>query len=109
MTATVADRIRTQRAEDLARLASHAERAGVRILVDHRIGQHVATDPADPSRCYHVAPDLCSCRRFGILGRCEHHALLLAQLGEVPDVEPAAEPFDLAAVLWADAEADRAA
>ena len=109
MTATVADRVRAQRAEDLRRLADRAERAGVRILLDRRTGRHAATDPNDPTRCHFVGTESCTCKRFALLGTCEHTALLLAQLGLIPDAEEAAEPFDLAAVLWADAEPARAA
>ncbi len=82
-------RITTQRVEDLHRLANQAERKGVRLLVDHRTGQHVATSASDPTRCYHVDPERgCTCKGYGAWGRCQHHSLLLSELGLIPDVEP---------------------
>ncbi len=82
-------RIVTQKAEDLHRLADQAERKGVRLLVDERTGQHVATSASDPTRCYHVDAERgCTCKGYGTWGRCQHHALLLAELGRIPDPEP---------------------
>ena len=82
-------RIAQTTAEDLARLAGQAERKGVRVLVDHRTGQHVATSATDPSRCYHVDARLgCTCKGWMAWQRCMHHSLLLAQLGQLPEVEP---------------------
>lgn len=52
-TTTIA-RIARQTAEDHQRRAAQAEREGVRILVDYRTVQHVATSASDTSRCYHV-------------------------------------------------------
>ncbi len=82
-------RIGTQRVEDLHRLASQGERKGVKILVDPRTGQHVATSTSDPTRCYHVDVERgCTCKGYGTWGRCQHHSLLLAELGRIPDPEP---------------------
>ncbi len=82
-------RIDTQRAEDLARLAGQAERKGVRILVDHRTAAHVATSASDPSRCYQVDAERgCTCRGYQTWQRCQHHSLLLSELGQLPDLEP---------------------
>lgn len=81
VTTSVARRIVTQRTEDLARLCCKAEQEGIRILVDHRTGQHVATSASDPTRCYHVDGDGCTCRGFAHWGRCKHHSLLLAHPG----------------------------
>ncbi len=78
-------RIARQTAEDHQRRANQAEREGVRILVDARTGQHVATSASDASRCYHVTPTGCTCRGFVFRGRCQHHSLLLAELGRIPD------------------------
>ncbi len=93
-TQTTAQRISTQRAEDLARLASQGEKKGLRFLVflvDHRTGAHVATSASDPSRCYQVDAERgCTCKGFDTWGRCQHHSLLLAELGRLP--EPAAAP-----------------
>ena len=86
--AAVERRIGIQRAEDLRRLADQGERNGVRILVDHRTGQHVATSATDLTRCYHVDAERgCTCRGYAVWGRCQHHSLLLAELGCSPDVE----------------------
>ncbi len=82
-------RIAQTTAEDLHRLADQAERKGVRLLVDHRTGQHVATSASDPTRCYHVDPERgCTCKGFTYWGRCTHHSLLLAELGLIPDIDP---------------------
>lgn len=59
------------------------------MLVDHRTGQHVATSATDPSRCYHVDVERgCTCKGFSTWGRCQHFALLLAELGRLPELEP---------------------
>lgn len=85
MNTTTTARIVRQTAEDHQRRAAQAEREGVRILVDHRTGQHVATSASDASRCYHVTLAGCTCRGFTFWGRCKHHSLLLAELGRIPD------------------------
>ncbi len=75
-------RITVQRIEDLQRLARKAEDAGLRILVDYRTGQHVATSSTDASACYLVSVEKgCSCQGFATWGRCCHHSLLLWELG----------------------------
>ena len=92
MDQTIERRIATQRAEDWARLAGQGERNGVRILVDHRSGQHVATSASDPTRCYHVDAERgCTCKGWAVWNRCQHHSLLLAQLGWLPDLDPEPE------------------
>ncbi len=78
---TTFERIARTAIENRERLAAKAEREGVRILVDHCTGQHVATSTSDGSRCYHVTPAGCTCRGFASWGRCKHHSLLLAELG----------------------------
>ncbi|MDP9472778.1 MAG: hypothetical protein M3Q71_19295, partial [Chloroflexota bacterium] len=77
-------RIGTQRVEDLHRLAAQGERKGVRILVDHRTGQHVATSASDPTICYHLDVERgCTCPGYAAWQRCQHHSLLLSQLGRL--------------------------
>ena len=98
-TTAITSRIATQHAEMLHRLADRADRAGVRILVEPARGEHFATDPAAPARLYRVDADACSCRRFRVWGRCPHHALLLAELGRIPDpvsvvASPAPRPLE---------------
>ncbi len=85
---TTMRRTREQRVEDLERLARKGEAQGVRILVDHRTGQHVATSASDPTRCSHVDTEGCTCRGFAHWGRCKHHSLLLAELGRLEGTEP---------------------
>ncbi len=81
--------IARQNADDLHRLAAQAERAGVRILVDHTTGAHIATSATDATACYTVsAGGGCTCRGFTFWNRCSHHSLLLAQLGLLPDQDP---------------------
>ena len=82
-------RIASQHADDLRRLAAQAERSGVRVLVDHTTGMHVATSATDASACYTVSVvNGCTCRGFTFWNRCSHHSLLLAQLGLLPDQDP---------------------
>ncbi|MDP9358008.1 MAG: hypothetical protein M3R02_22545 [Chloroflexota bacterium] len=89
MSTATTRRIAQTTAEDLHRLAGQAERRGIRILVDHRTGAHVATSASDPTRCYQVdAEQGCTCKGYGTWGRCQHHSLLLAELGRLPEVEP---------------------
>ncbi len=81
--------ITRQNAEDLHRLAAQAERAGVRILIDHSTGAHIATSATDATACYTVSVDGgCTCRGYTYWSRCQHHSLLLAQLGLLPDQDP---------------------
>ncbi|MDP9353911.1 MAG: hypothetical protein M3R02_01255 [Chloroflexota bacterium] len=86
MNTATSRRIGTQCVEDLHRLASQGEKKGVRILVDPRTGQHVATSASDLTRCYHVDVERgCTCKGYGTWQRCQHYALLLAELGRIPD------------------------
>ena len=79
-------RAQAHTAEDLRRLADQAERHGIRILVDRASGQHVATSASDPTACYLVSATRgCPCVGFGHWGRCQHVALLLSELGLIPD------------------------
>jgi len=85
----ISRQIARQNAEDLHRLAAQAERAGVRILVDHTTGAHIATSATDTTACYTVSVGGgCTCRGYTYWGRCTHHSLLLAQLGLLPDQDP---------------------
>ena len=86
MTDAIDRRILVQRAEALRRLADRASAAGVDIFVlDPRTGAHIATDPDHPIRVFRVDAAGCACRCFTIWGRCGHRALLLSQLGLIPD------------------------
>ncbi len=79
---------RRDRIETLQRMATQAERAGVRILVDRRTGQHVALEPVASAYCVLVDITGCTCRHFGVWGRCGHHALFLSQTGNIPGPDP---------------------
>ncbi len=80
-------RIGTQRAEDLLRLADQGERKGIRILLTAD-GEHLATSTSNPTMLHRVSEQGCDCKGFAYWGRCSHHALLLSQLGLIPDPEP---------------------
>jgi hypothetical protein len=85
----ISRQIARQNAEDLHRLATQGELAGVKILLDHRHNQHVATSATDPTSCYTVSVGAgCTCRGYTYWSRCQHHSLLLAQLGLLPDQDP---------------------
>jgi len=68
------------------RLAKQAEASGVRIVTLYRTEKHLAIDPHYPT-AYAVNADRCSCRDFALWGTCGHHALLLSELGQLPDPE----------------------
>lgn len=82
-------RIARQTADDHQRRATQAEREGVRILVDSRTGQHVATSASNATACYAVSVQGCTCTGFTFWNRCKHHSLLLSELGRIPDETPA--------------------
>ncbi len=80
-------RIVTQKAADLHRLANQAESRGIRILLTAD-GEHFATSTSNPTTLHRVSEQGCDCKGFSYWGRCSHHALLLSQLGLIPDPEP---------------------
>ncbi len=90
MSAATARRIVTQKAEDLHRLANQAEQKGIRILLTAD-GEHFATSASNPTMLHRVSEHGCDCKGFAYWGRCSHHALLLSQLGLIPDPEPVVE------------------
>ncbi len=77
---------------DFWRLAEQAERNGIRILVEPISQDHFATSATDPTIVYRVTGLSCSCKGFMTWQRCQHHALLLAELGWLPDPEPDPAP-----------------
>ncbi len=83
---TVQTRITRHRLEDLHRLAAKAEQGGSRILHIDGTDRHVATSASSPT-CYAVSVDGCTCKGFVTWGRCGHWALLLSELGRLPDLE----------------------
>ncbi len=87
MSTATTRRIGTQRVEDLHRLANQAEQKGVKILLTAD-GEHLATSTSTPTLLHRVSEQGCDCKGFAYWGRCSHHALLLSQLGFIPDLEP---------------------
>jgi hypothetical protein len=75
---------------DFWRLAEQAERTGIRIFVEPVSGEHFATSGSDPTRLYRLTGFRCTCAGFTHWQRCQHHSLLLAQLGWLPDPDPPA-------------------
>ena len=87
MDTIVAERVSRQRVETLRRLADKAERSGTRVLRVAGSERHVATSGTHPV-AYEVSVEGgCTCRGYSVWHRCGHHALLLLELGLVPDVE----------------------
>ena len=82
---TVETRIARHRLEDLHRLAQKAERCGSRILHVDGTSTHVATSATSPI-AYAVTVNGCTCKGFATWGRCGHWALLLSELGQLPDL-----------------------
>ncbi len=84
MDTAVETRISRHRLEDLHRLAAKAEKGGSRILHVAGTDGHVATSASSPV-CYAVSVNGCSCKGFAVHARCGHWALLLSELGQLPD------------------------
>jgi hypothetical protein len=86
--------------EDLHRLAALAHVRGLRLTQESETVwfRRSASQHGDP---HYVTGLSCDCRGFMAHQRCTHHALLLAHLGWLPEVEtedaPAAAPD---ACLW---------
>ncbi len=87
MSTATTRRIVTQKTEDLHRLANQAESRGIKILLTAD-GEHFATSTSNPTTLHRVNPKGCDCKGYWAWRRCSHHALLLSQLGAIPDPEP---------------------
>src|SRR5215218_4740429 len=85
-------RVRPTTPANLWRLAEQGEQNGVRILTECVSGERFATSASEPGTVYRLTAHGCSCKGFAYHGRCQHHSLLLAQLGWLPDVDPEPEP-----------------
>jgi hypothetical protein len=75
------------RPADFWRLAELARRRGIRLLLEPSSQMLFATSGTDPAVIHHVGPDGCTCPGYVQWRRCTHHALLIAQLGWLPDVD----------------------
>ena len=103
MQAQIERRVQEQRAEDLRRLADKGEANGVKMLVT-RDGTHIATSASEPTRAYVVsAAGGCQCKGYAYWGRCQHHSLLLSELGLISDLDD----DELIELVWAESPAPR--
>ncbi len=84
--------VRATTPADLWRLADQARTNGVRLFIEAATGARFATSATEPGTVYYVTGVSCTCRGFCYAGRCQHHSLLLAELGRLPAVEPAPAP-----------------
>jgi hypothetical protein len=87
-------------ADELHTLLKTAESAGIRIVITRKAERHIAIDPLSPC-AYEVSRKGCECARFGITGKCEHHALLMSELGEIEDPGAIGWPDDPPITLMA--------
>ena len=76
-----------QHDQAVVRLAAQATANGVRIYVYNNT--YYATSTSAPSAHHRVTAWSCDCRAFRFRGRCQHHAALLAHIGELPSVPSA--------------------
>ena|SRR5579884_3639172 len=79
---------------DLWRLAEQGERNGVRLLTECLSGERFATSASEPGVIYRLTAYSCACKGFAYWGRCQHHSLLLKELGWLPDLDDEPEPPD---------------
>ena len=69
---------------DVVRLAEQAKTSGVRIYSYNLT--YYATSKSEPGTLHCVTAWSCDCHAFRFRGRCQHHAALLAHIGELPVV-----------------------
>jgi hypothetical protein len=90
MSATITPEVMIRHNRDLAetrkRMANDAAKQGIRIVIIVNSDRHLAVHTNHPV-AYPVSTQECSCRMFAIFGKCYHHALLCAELGDgaMPD------------------------
>ncbi len=92
MSQTTARAARPTTAADLWRLADQGRRNGVRILTECVSGERFATSAGEPGTLYRLTAYSCTCMGYDHTGRCQHHSLLLADLGWLPDTNTDPEP-----------------
>ena len=105
MSQTTARAVRPTTAADLWRLADQGRRNGVRILTECVSGERFATSASEPGTLYRLTAYSCTCPGYTHAGRCQHHSLLLADLGWLPDTDTDPEPPTPAAPALAPAAA----
>lgn len=100
-------------AADLWRLADQGRGNGVLILTETISGARYATSCTQPGTIYYLTAYSCTCPGFVGHQRCQHHSLLLAELGWLPDDEtdpaPLATPAPVAVVDLTDDRRDELA
>jgi len=79
-------RTRPATAADLWRLADQGRANGVTILSECISGERFASSATRPGTVYRLTAYSCTCPGFCQHQRCQHHSLLLAELGWLPDV-----------------------
>ncbi len=77
---------------DLWRLAEQGRANGVRLFQECVSGERFATSASQPGTLYRLSAHACTCEGFTYAGRCQHHSLLLAELGWLPDVTDDTDP-----------------
>ena len=77
-------------AEKLRRLVALARAEGVELLRESTTGEVFATSATVAGEIYRLTDRTCTCPGFERWGRCKHHSLLLAELGQLPALAPAA-------------------
>ncbi len=73
-----------QHNEAVVKLAEQAKTNGVRIYAYNLT--YYATSKSEPGTLHCVTAWSCDCVGFAFRGRCQHHAGLLAHIGELPAV-----------------------
>jgi hypothetical protein len=84
--------VSTPSAVTIAVLAADATRLGCRILHEPATGSYFCLSERNPDELHRVTMISCACHAFISQGYCHHQALLLAELGLVPE-EPDPEPI----------------
>lgn len=72
------------RDQDIRRLALQALNHDLRILVYQPTAEVYCTSSSEPDLLHRVTRLSCDCQGFIRHGRCQHHALLLHHLNELP-------------------------
>ncbi len=105
--------VRPTTAADLWRLAEQGRANGVNILAECVTGARYATSATQPGVIYYLTAYSCTCPGFVGHQRCQHHSLLLAELGWLPEVAddetepvPAATPAPVPVVSVTDDRRD---